>query len=142
MALPALLPTPQQLSTWLPEVIEGAHHEEVAHGAGADGAAAKAVDEIVEGGIGAAGAFGDDRLAPILAEVADVVEADSHAVGVLNRQGCRSFEISIPWPQVGRLGEETGQKGGPRRGLPIFGRGAVMRVWRQKFVSESDIWRV
>src|SRR5260370_10275788 len=142
MAVPALLPAPQQLSARLPEPVEGAHHDEVAHSAGADGAAPKAVDEIVEGGVDATGAFGDDRLATILAEVADVVEADAHAVGVLNRQGCRGFEIPIPWPQVGRLGEETGQKGGPRRGLPIFGRGAVMRASRQKFVSEPDIWRV
>src|SRR5258708_20159863 len=102
MAVPALLPAPQQLSARLPEPVEGAHHDEVAHSAGADGAAPKTVDEIIEGGIGATGAFGDDRLAPILAEVADVVEADAHAVGVLNRQGCRAFQISIPSPQLDR----------------------------------------
>src|SRR6266700_6874926 len=130
-AVPSLLPAPKQIAPGPAETVEGAHHHEVAHGAGADGAAEKAIEKSVEGGVGAATlAFGDDGLASVLAEVADVVEPDAHAVG-LNNLGCGDFEISIPWPQVGRLGEGTGQQGGPSRGLPVFGRGAIRNVRRQ-----------
>jgi len=60
----------------------------VADGAWADGAAAEAGEKIVEGAICSAPlALLDDRLAPVLAEVADVVEADPHRVLGLNRQG-------------------------------------------------------
>src|SRR5713226_7637642 len=53
VAVPSLLPAPEQLAAWPPEPVEGADHDEVAHGVGADGAAAQAVEEIVERGVGA-----------------------------------------------------------------------------------------
>src|SRR6266849_6998249 len=116
VAVPSLLPAPEQLAAWPAEPVEGADHDEVANGVGADGATAESVEEIVEGGEGAGpGAFGDDRVASVLAEVAHVVEADAHGVGLLNRQGCQVFGIHIPWLQVCRWGEGTGQEGGPRR---------------------------
>ena len=102
----------------------------------------EAVQKTVERDIRAPSlALGDDGLAPVFAEVAHVVEPDAHAVG-LNNLGCGVFEISIPWPQVGRLGEGTGQQGGPRRGLSIFGRGVIRHVWRQKCVWQSYEGRV
>ena len=88
MAVPSLLPAPEQLAPRLAECVEGADHDEVADRARAHGRAAQPVEKIVEGGVRAVGALIDDRLAPVLAEVADVVEADTHGVGHrLNRQG-------------------------------------------------------
>src|SRR5712691_11919211 len=121
MAVPSLVPAPEEFPSRPAEPIEGADHYEVAHCTGANGAAAEAVDEIVEGGVGAGvGAFVDDRLAAVVAEVAHVVEADTHPVCVLNNLGWRGFEISIPWPEVGRLGEEPDKREGPAGVCPFL----------------------
>src|ERR1700681_4400874 len=87
MALPALLPGPEELAARLAEGVEGADHDEVADGAGADEGAAEPVEKIVERGVGAVCTLVDDRLAALLAEVADVVKTNAHGVGHgLNRQ--------------------------------------------------------
>src|SRR5436305_7810815 len=76
-AVPPLLPAPEQLAAGPAEAVERADHDEVAHGFGADRAAAKAIEEVVERGEGAVAiALGDDGVPAGLAEVADVVEAD------------------------------------------------------------------
>src|SRR5207248_9132217 len=49
LAVPSLLPAPQQLAAGFAERVERADHGEVAHGAWTDGSAAEAVEEIVEG---------------------------------------------------------------------------------------------
>ena len=100
------------------ETVERAHHHEVAHGAGPDGSAAQAVQEIVEGPIGAALALGDDCVPALLTKVAHVFEADAHGVLGLNRQGSHPFQISIRFAAVCRLGEGTGpvEVRGPRGG--------------------------
>src|SRR5882672_5466520 len=95
MAVPSFLPAPQELAPGLPECVEGADHHEVAHSARADGPAAQAVDEVVERFVGAALALGNDCLAALLAEVAQVVEAYAHRVLGLNRQCSSSFQIAI-----------------------------------------------
>ena len=125
-AVPALLPAPQELAPGLAEGVEGADHHEVAHRAGADGAAAQAVDEVVEGFVGAVLAFGDDGLASVLAQVAHVVEPDAHGVLGLNRQGStrsRNRRSVAPWSC--RLGVGTLPGGGwaPRWGVDVAGAG-------------------
>ena len=124
--MPSLLPAPQELAPGLAEGVEGADHHEVAHGAGADGAAAQAVDEVVEGYVGAARAFGDDRFAAVLAEVAHVVEADAHGVLGLNRQGSIGLEIAIRLRQACRLGVGTcREEGGPRANCEKRRQGSI-----------------
>src|SRR5207245_8718819 len=114
MAVPSLLPAPEQLAPRSTEPVERAHHHEVSHGARTDPTASEAIDEVVERGVGPVVLpFLDDGLATFFAEVADVVEADAHGMGVLMRQGWRVFKIHIPWPEVGRLGDDIGQYGGP-----------------------------
>src|SRR6202521_2433143 len=81
VTMPSLLPAPEELASGLAERVEGADHDEVADRARADGGSSKSVEEIVEGGVGSMGALVHDRFAAILAEVADVVEADPHGVG-------------------------------------------------------------
>src|SRR5258706_16328864 len=113
--MPPLLPAPQELAPGLAERVEGADHDEVAHRTRTDGAAAKAVDEIVERPVGAAPALDDDGLASVLAEVAHVVEPDAHRVVSLNRQGFDIFEIAISCVLACRLGVGTcREEGGPR----------------------------
>src|SRR6202166_5292856 len=81
LAVPPLLPAPEELAARLAKRVEGADHDEGADRARADRRAAQPVEEIVEGGVWAVGTLRDDRLAAFLAEVADVVEADAHGVG-------------------------------------------------------------
>jgi len=86
--VPSLLPAPEERAARIAEGVEGADHDEVADRARADGAAAEAAEEVIEGKKRAAAlAVGDDRLAPLFAEVANVVEADAHGVLGLNREG-------------------------------------------------------
>src|SRR2546421_10169577 len=90
MAMPALLPAPQKIAPLLSEVVEGAGHDQVAEGTWADWASAQPVEEVVEGPVGPAPApFFDDRFASVLAEGADVVEADAHGVVIGSRQQLR-----------------------------------------------------
>src|SRR4029077_5878805 len=118
VAVPSLLPAPQQLAPGLTEGVETADHHEVAHGAGANGPAAQAVEEIVERLEWAALAFGDDRFATVLAEVADIVEPDTHGVFGLNNLGSQGPEIAILFLAVCRLGVgPCREEGGPRRAV-------------------------
>ena len=97
------------------ETIESADHHEVAHGARADGSAAQAIVEVVEGSVSGMCALRDDGLATFLAEVAHVVEADAHCVVGLNRQGSSGVEIAIGFEAVCGLGEGARlEEGGPR----------------------------
>src|SRR4029077_3928512 len=107
-AVPSLLPAPQQLAAWPAEPVERADHDEVADGMRADGAAAEAVEEIVKRGVGAAAdALGDDGLASILTEVADIVEADSHRPGQ-NRHDMRVWRQKFVWePYETRVWRQT-----------------------------------
>ena len=71
-------------------MVEGADHDQVADGTRADWASAQPVEEVVEGPVGPAPApFFDDRFASVLAEVADVVEADAHCVVIVSGQQLR-----------------------------------------------------
>src|SRR5207244_1608037 len=82
LAVPSLLPAPQQLPARLAQRVERADHGKVAHGAWTDGPTAEAAEEIVEGLVETAPvAFLDDGLAAFLAQVADIVEADAHGIG-------------------------------------------------------------
>ena len=87
-AVPSLLPSPGELAPWPAQGVESADHDQVADGTRTDRPATQAAQEIVEGSVWTIGiALVDDRLATVLAQVADVVEADPHRMVSLNRQG-------------------------------------------------------
>ena len=78
-AVPPLLPAPQQLATGLSEPVEGADHDEVADRTRTDRSAAEPAQVIIESSVrSAAIALADNRFAALLAEIADVVEPDTH----------------------------------------------------------------
>src|SRR6266508_5192586 len=129
-AVPSLLPSPGELAPWLAEGVEGADHDQVADRTGTDRPTTQPAQEIVERPVWTFGvAFLDDRLATLLTQVADIVEADPHRV-------LARFAASAGKCGIGRVGK--GANAGSRGKLSARDR---QHFWQAAHIGAIDVDR-